>query len=263
MNYLNELKFIKSAMLSAFEMYGKIKLPTTQKSAFDLVTDVDLNIEKQLTAAIRAKYPSDHIHGEEFSASENIQGRTWTIDPIDGTCNMASGSKLYGMQCSLIDNNEIVLGIVYLPHLKEWIYASKGSGCYFNGKKICVNNNCTLNNAIISFGDYPHAQNNRFGSIQHTAIKRLYPQIAKIRMFGAACMDFSFVAQGRTHGIVLITKNLWDIAPGIAICREAGAIITNLSGTPYRLGDDGVVVAANQAISDLLRDSFAQNCLRK
>ncbi|MDE7164947.1 MAG: HAD-IA family hydrolase [Clostridiales bacterium] len=259
MNYSNELEFIKAEMLSAYKNHGNIKLHTAQKSAFDLVTDIDINIEKQLTEAICKAYPNDRIHGEEFSASANIVGRTWTIDPIDGTCNMASGSKLYGMQCSLIVNNEIVLGIVYLPHLDEWIYATKGGGCYYNGERITVNSNITLNNAILSFGDYPHTKDNRIADIQHTAIKRLYPKIAKIRMFGAACMDFSFVAQGRTHGTVVITKNSWDIAPGIVICKEAGAIITNLNGTPYKLGDDGVVVAANDSLSNLIRDSLAQN----
>lgn len=258
MNYSNELEFIKEQMLSAFKKYGNIKLHTTQKSAFDLVTDIDINIEKHISAAIRKTYPDDRIHGEEFSASENIAGRTWTIDPIDGTCNMASGSKLYGMQCSLIENNEIVLGIVYLPHLEEWIYATKDSGCYFNGERITVNKDITLNNAIVSFGDYPHT-NNGIADIQHTAVKRLYPQVAKIRMFGAACMDFSFVAQGRTHGTVVITKNIWDIAPGLAICREAGAVITNLNGMPYKLGDDGVVAAATHSLSNLICDSLAQN----
>lgn len=259
MKYSNELEFIKAEMLSAYKNHGNIKLHTSQKSAFDLVTDIDINIEKQLSAAIRKAYPNDRIHGEEFSASEIIEGRTWTIDPIDGTCNMANGSKLYGMQCSLIDNNEIVLGIVYLPHLDEWIYASKGSGCYFNGERITANSDITLNNAIVSFGDYPHTNKNNIGNIEHTAIKRLYPQIAKIRMFGAACMDFSFVAQGRTHGTVIITKNLWDIAAGIAICKEAGAIVTNINGMPYKLGDDGVVVAANATLSTLLRDCLAQS----
>lgn len=258
MNYSEELEFIKTRMSEAFAEYGAIDMHTAQKSAFDLVTDIDINIEKRLTAALHAQYPADRIHGEEFSSNEAVSGRTWTIDPIDGTCNMAHGSKLYGMQCSLIDCGEIVLGVVYLPHLGEWIYASKGSGCYCNGKKITVDGGTEINNAIVSFGDYPHGKDDFFGKLEHTAIARLYPRIAKIRMFGAACMDFAFVAQGRTHGTVVITKNLWDIAPGIIICREAGATVTNLRGLPYELGDDGVVAAANADISALVAACAAQ-----
>ena len=258
MNYSDELEFIKNEMFSAFQNHGKTELNTVQKSAFDLVTDIDLKIEKRLTAAIRDKYPSDRIHGEEFSSSENIDDRTWTIDPIDGTCNMASGSGLYGMQCSLIENGEIVLGIVYLPHFEEWIYATKNSGCYCNGRQIKINDKVKVNNAIVSFGDYPHNDKEYLADIQHIAIKRLYSKIAKIRMFGAACMDFSFVAQGRTHGTVVITKNVWDIAPGLIICKEAGAVLTNLVGLPYKFGDDGVVAASNEILSELITDSFSQ-----
>ena len=64
MNYSDELEFIKNEMFSAFQNHGKTELNTVQKSAFDLVTDIDLKIEKRLTAAIRDKYPSDRIHGE-------------------------------------------------------------------------------------------------------------------------------------------------------------------------------------------------------
>lgn len=257
MNYLDELEFIKQQMQSAFNAYGNIDMHTAQKSAFDLVTDIDINIEKRLTTAIHEKYPTDRIHGEEFSSQQVVTGRTWTIDPIDGTCNMAHGSKLYGMQCSLIDEGQIVLGMVFLPHLDEWIYATKDSGCYFNGKKITADATVDINNAIVSFGDYPHGKNDFFGTLEHAAIARLYPQIAKIRMFGAACMDFAFVAQGRTHGTVVITKNLWDIAPGIIICQEAGAVITNLHGMPHKLGDDGVIAAANPTLSALVTNSIA------
>lgn len=259
MNYLEELEFIKGQMIIAFEKFGNIELHTAQKTAFDLVTDIDINIEKQLTEVILKKYPADLIHGEEFSAMAHIDRRTWTIDPIDGTCNMASGSKLFGMQCSLIDNGEIVLGVVYLPHFNEMIYATKGFGSYCNGKKIKVNNRIETNNAIVSFGDYPHTKGSNIAEIQHSVIRKLYPQLAKIRMFGAACMDFSFVAQGRTHGTVVITKNIWDIAPGIIICKEAGAVVTNLKGKTFKIGDDGVIASANTTLSTLISGSFAQN----
>lgn len=257
MKYKNEIEFISVIMRAAFDKYGGESLNTVQKSNFDLVTDIDIKIEKYITDAIHKAFPTDRIHGEEFSYNESIEGRTWTVDPIDGTCNMANGSKLFGVQCALISNGEIVVGAVYLPHFGETIYAGKGDGCYFNGKRITVDADVEFNNAIVSFGDYPHANKYNAAEIQHTAIKKLYSRIAKIRMFGAACMDFSFVAQRRTHGTVVITKNLWDIAPGIAICREAGAVVTNLKGMPYRLGDNGVVVAASARLNKLICDCIA------
>jgi len=257
MDYGTELEFIKEQMRAAYDGASGVEMNVTQKSAFDLVTDIDKKIEDTLSAVIRAKFPGDRILGEEFSSDETLSGRTWTVDPIDGTCNMASGSKLFGMQCSLIHDGEIVLAAVYLPHFGEFIYATKGGGCFCNGARIHAAKDITVNNAIVSFGDYPHASA-RLAKAEHAAIGALYPEIAKIRMFGAACMDFSFVAQGRTHGTVVITKNLWDIAPGILLCRESGAAVTDLSGKPYRFGAEGVVAAANSELSALIIRSLNQ-----
>lgn len=253
-----ELKFIKYEIEKAYTECSNIDYDIVQKSAFDLVTDIDLNIEKRLSAAIRETFPGDVVLGEEYSNDADLAVRTWTIDPIDGTCNMANGSKLYGVQCSLIENRDIVLAVIYLPHFNEWIYAVKGEGCYCNGEKLHAATDITVNNAIISFGDYPHKATGRTATIQHAVIGKVYPQIAKIRMFGAACIDFSSVAQGRTHGTFIMTGNLWDIAPGILLCCEAGAVVTNLKGKPYVLGDDGVIVAANQELSDLLNNSLCR-----
>ena len=102
MKYEKELQTIRAAMERAFAAYGGTERHTRQKAAFDLVTDIDLNIERDLTEAIRAAFPADTVLGEEFAADAAMQGRTWSVDPIDGTCNMANGLPLFGMQCALI-----------------------------------------------------------------------------------------------------------------------------------------------------------------
>ena len=78
----------------------------------------------------------------------------------------------------------------------------------------------------------------------------------KIRMFGSACVDFTFVAEGRTDGCVVITKNLWDLLPGLFLCKEAGAVITNPEGTPYKFYDEGAIVSANKTLQDLIVEAF-------
>lgn len=255
MKYNLEKEFIINEIKKAYEKYATIKLNIHQKSQFDLVTDIDLSIEKSLSSAIQSKFPDDKILGEEFSFDEKIVGRVWTVDPIDGTCNMARGIKLYGVQCSLIENGEIVLGVIYLPHFNEVIYATKNNGCFINDTKVTVSDT-SLNNAIVSFGDYPHRTTSEIADMQHLAIKKLYPIIAKIRMFGAACIDFSNVALGRSDGCVVITKNLWDICPGIILCKEAGAIVTNIKGEEYKFGDDGVIASSTKELNELLCKSL-------
>ena len=259
MKYSVEKEFIISQMLNAYSKSiadGLTKIE--QKSAFDLVTNVDKEVEVEISAAIKKQFPTDNIHGEETSGNQQISGRTWTIDPIDGTCNMASAIPLYGVQCSLFDDDDVVLSAIYLPHWNYLLYAIKGQGCYLNDKRVYVKKDNSVTNAIVSFGDYPHAKH-KMALRQHKAVARLYPQIAKIRMFGAACIDFALVAAGKTDGTVVITKNLWDIAPGILLCREAGAIVTNLEGKPYCFGDEGVVCCANEVLSQMISTAFKNN----
>lgn len=254
MNYIDEKNFIITEIKKTYENIVTKEFIISQKSQFDLVTDIDLTIEKVLTSAINTKYPNDLIVGEELSFEKKITGRVWTIDPIDGTCNMARDIKLFGVQCSLIENGEIVLGVIYLPFYDEVIYAIKNQGCFLNDKKVGVKEG-EINNSIVSFGDYSHKYK-KLASLQHSSIQFLYPLISKIRMFGAACIDFSNVAIGRTDGCVVMTDNLWDICPGIIICKEAKAFVTNLKGKEFRLGDCGVIVASSKQLSNLLCESI-------
>lgn len=260
MRYEKELKFIKEQIAVAYGKFAGERRTVTQKRAFDLVTDLDLNIEKYLTAAIKNAFPCDAVQGEEFSSTPKTQGRVWSLDPIDGTCNMANGSKLYGVQAALLADNEPVVGVIYLPHFGEWYYAVKGEGAWCNSDKIHVADGVELQNALVSMGDYPH-RNVETARIEHDAIRMIFPKIAKMRMFGGACMDFAFTASGQTHACVIITKNVWDIAPGLLICQEAGALTCNLQGGTFHFGDDGVIAAANQEVFDLVKNSFVQAAL--
>ncbi len=256
-SYSAELEFITEKMQTAYERYARGDLGSVeQKSAFDLVTDIDKNIEAELVAAIANRFPTDVIHGEETTHDELTENRTWTIDPIDGTCNMASGVPLYGVQCALFDGGQPVAAVIYIPNLGYLMTAEKGCGCYLNGERVYVKRDGTVNNAVASFGDYPHTKNSRVAKRQHAAIAELYTQIAKIRMFGAACADFLFVAAGKTDCTVVITRNLWDIAPGILMCREAGAVVVNLDGEPYSFGDDGVIACASAELAKVFTSAF-------
>lgn len=254
--YSKERDFLLYHIKYAFDTLARSGPNTVrQKSAHDLVTEVDINMERYLSGAIREHFPADIIQGEELSNTQVISGRTWTIDPIDGTCNMARHIPLYGVQCALFDGGEPVVSAIYLPFQDELFYAVRGQGCFCNGKPVHVNKQTDAANAIVSFGDYSR-KNPSMATAQHRAIGRLYPQIGKIRMFGAACLDFSRLAAGQLDGTVVITKNVWDLAPGVLLCQEAGGIVTNLVGDPYHFNDDGVIISATPQIKQLLTQCF-------
>lgn len=256
MDYSVEKNFILNEIRYAVSVFGKNKdFIKEQKSEHDLVTDVDKNIEGYLKQAINRQFPADKIISEETLAFGQVDGRTWIIDPIDGTCNMARGISMYGVQCALADNGEIVLGVIVLPNVKEEYVAVKGCGAYLNGAKLKVNSEADINNAIVSFTDFPHKSRTN-ADREHRAMGRIYPQIAKVRMFGAGCHDFAYLAAGKTDACVANTDNLWDLCAGLIICREAGAIITDFEDKPYKFGSFGVILSATRELHSLIINAF-------
>ena len=254
--YTKELNFITEKIKEAYDLYA-VSGPQDirSKSAFDLVTEVDVNIERFLTDAILSAFPGDKIHAEELSNSQEITGRTWVIDPIDGTCNFAHGIPTYGIQCCLFDEGEPKMAVIYLPCQEELYTAMEGEGCFLNGEKVTVDKTVTADTAVISVGDFTH-KSDRLAALQYKAVGYLYPRVSKLRMYGAASVDYAWFVSGRLAATVFTTRNLWDIAPGILMSREAGAIVMGLDGQPYTYSKEGVMLAANEEIAKLMQDAF-------
>lgn len=257
MKYAKELEFITAKMKEAYDRFA-LSGPKDirSKAAFDLVTEVDVNIERFLSEAILAAFPGDRIHAEELSSDQTITGRTWVIDPIDGTNNFARNIPTYGIQCCLFDGGEPRMAVIWLPCQQELFTAIEGNGCYLNGMKVTVDKTVTAENAVISVGDFTH-KSDRLAALQYKAVGYLYPRVAKLRMYGAASVDYAFFVSGRLSATVFTTRNLWDIAPGILMSKEAGAMIMGLDGEPYDFSKEGVMLAANEEIAQLMRNAFA------
>ncbi|MBQ7383271.1 MAG: inositol monophosphatase [Clostridia bacterium] len=250
------LNFITEAIKAAYAKHGQLdENSLSDKSRFDLVTSTDYNIEEYLIGQIRLRYPDDKILSEETNNATVIDGKTWTIDPIDGTYNMANGIRIYGIQCAMYDGGKPVLCAIFLPHFDELYYAEAGKGAYLNGKPIGVKPR-DLSHCTVSFGDFPHTRARDF-ELEHKIMKSLSSKIAKIRMFGAACMDFTCVASGKTSGTVVFTKNKWDITPGILLCREAGALIMDTVGE-YSEDSAEVIAVSSRELYDCIRDSVGE-----
>ena len=256
MSYEKELQFITEKIKAA---YGRFAVSGPQdvrsKSAFDLVTEVDVNIERFLTDAILSAFPGDKIHAEEMSSTQEITGRTWVIDPIDGTNNFAHDIPTFGIQCCLFDGGTPKMAVIWLPRQDELYTAIEGQGCFLNGKQVSVNKDFTADTAVISVGDFTH-KSDRLAALQYKAVGYLYPRVSKLRMYGAASVDYAWFVSGRLAATVFTTRNLWDIAPGILLSREAGAIIMGLDGKPYDYSKEGVMLAANEEIANLMWDAF-------
>ena len=184
MKYEEEKIFIADKIKTAYKKYA-VGAPkdVQQKSEFDLVTEVDKNIEDFLIASILERYPSDNILSEETHSDGIVSGRTWIIDPIDGTCNFARGIPVYGVQLALCDEGRPVMSLIYLPVPDEEYSAVFGGGAYLNGKRIYVNGDTKLQNSIVDLGDFSHRFIN-LADIQLKFVDIIRYKIGKLRILG-------------------------------------------------------------------------------
>ncbi len=253
--YHEELRFMIKTLKGAFShCFTKPERTHTDKTAFDFFTPVDVACEKYVLAALKKKYPEDNILSEETHSHQELVGRTWTLDPIDGTFNMANGSPLFGMQMSLLENKEIVVSVIYLPKLRELYWAIKGEGAHRGRETLHVNKDVAVSDAGFNFGDYVF-DNEEWYEKETKVISYLSNKIKRIRMLGAASIDFAFTSCGRTSGYFIFTDNYWDICPGMLLVKEAGGKIYSLDGE-HKLGDKCIIATASDEIYKLILEAL-------
>lgn len=247
-----ELSFLTRTMKDAWRACGGGTLNTRGKGAFDLVTDVDFAMERYIADAIRENFPGDTVVGEELNPLRELpSGRAWTVDPIDGTVNMAHGLPLFGVQCAFCLDGVPCSAAIYLPRFEEMYTATKGGGAKLNGVRISVSGRAA-EDAVVSVGDYSH-KTAAHAAGQIARVEKIFDRVTKLRHFGAASVDFAWFASGRTDGFMMYTRNLWDLVPGWLISEEAGGIALSVNGGEYNLCEEGIVVCASESIASLFR----------
>lgn len=184
----------------------------------DLVTNLDLEIERFLIDEIKKQYPNFDIVSEEFNTNNKITENCFVIDPIDGTINFANNLPLWGIQVACIKNGKTIASVISLPRINEFYYADE-TGAYLNDNKISVNE-VPIKKALYSIDG-----NNNLPSME-----RMRKYSSNKRNFGGVCVSMSFVASGRIHGAVFRSNKPWDYEPGLFICKMAGASVKSIDG---------------------------------
>lgn len=241
MPFKNEYELVKESIQNILLELAHIAKKVSIKSNEDLVTTYDTFIEKALIDAILKVYPNDAILSEETHQYTKLKDRTWIIDPIDGTTNFVAGLPLYCIQMALYDKGEIKMSYLYMPQLKKEYYAIKGFGTYLNGKRIYSNQEENLSNNLISFvGIYRKNENGD----KNTYLEKATKHNMKVRALGSVGVELAFVAEGISLACFTKVKNLWDIAPGLLLCMEAGAYIEKEGS--YQMGVTPLFVWGNK-----------------
>ncbi len=214
-----------------------------KKGSVDLVTEYDKKIEEFLKPRLAALFEDFEVVGEESFGGE-MPDRAIFIDPIDGTTNFVHHIAYACISVGVWKDGEPLEGAIYNPILEELFWARRGEGAYLNGQKIGVSPTKELIDALIATGfPYTKTQKGRDFRFVIESMERLLPHTRDIRRLGSAAVDLSYVACGRFAGFYEVNLKPWDVAAGILMVEEAGGIVTNHLGEPYRFGD--IIVATN------------------
>ena len=179
--------------------FGELeKLQVSKKGPKDFVTNSDIRVEKIIIEELKKARPNYSILSEESGSEKNKDDSyTWIIDPIDGTVNFLHGIPHFAISIALKFKNEM-------------FYAEKDNGAFFNNQRIRVSKKNNISECLFALGKI---KNN--------------PELIN-RRSGSAALDMAYVAAGRYDGYFQDNLNLWDIAAGIIIVKEAGGIINDI-----------------------------------
>jgi myo-inositol-1(or 4)-monophosphatase len=193
--------------------FGEIeKLQVSKKGPADFVTNADLKAEKIILEELKKARPNYSIISEESGVEKNKdKNNTWIIDPIDGTINFLHGIPHFAISIALKSKNEIVSGLIFDPIKNEMFFAEKDNGAFFNNQRIRVSKKNQINDCLFVTGG---------------KLKNLPDLLC--RKTGSAALDMAYVAAGRYDGYFQYDLNLWDIAAGIIILKEAGGILNEI-----------------------------------
>ena len=233
---MNSISANLNIMIKASEKASKIlirdfgeveKLQVSKKGPSDFVTNSDLKTEKIIIDELQKAKPNYSIVSEENGVKNNKDKKnTWIIDPIDGTVNFLHGIPHFAISIALKSNDEIVSGLIFDPIKNEMFYAEKNNGAYFNNQRIRVSKRNDINDCLFVTGG-----------------KKKDEIDLPFRKSGCAALDMAYVASGRYDGYFQSDLNIWDIAAGIILVKEAGGILNNIDLT----SNENVKIIASSA----------------
>jgi myo-inositol-1(or 4)-monophosphatase len=219
-----------------------------KKGAIDLVTEVDVDVERMFRALVSERFPDHQVLAEEMGGADSVPpGPCWVFDPIDGTTNFTHGLPIFCSSLALEIDGVAEVGAVYDPTRKELFTAERGGGAYLNGRPLRVSSAARLVDAMLVTG-FPYDVHSRIEEIVGL-FGRFVGQARAVRRLGSAAIDLCYIAAGRMDAFWERDLKPWDIAAGALIVAEAGGRITNMDGQPFASrGRD--VLASNGLLHD-------------
>ena len=243
---MNSISANLNLMIKASEKASKIlirdfgeveKLQVSLKGPNNFVTNADRKVEKIIIEELDKSKKKFSILTEESGFIKNKdKDNFWIVDPIDGTTNFLNGVPHFCISIALLFEKEIIAGVIYDPIKDEIFYAEKNGGSFLNNKSIRVSK-----------------KNNLSSCLYGVNFRKNLPENLIIRNTGSAALDLAYVSCGRFDGCLQKNVNLWDIAAGTVLIKEAGGIVDNFE---FKEFNKISIKASNERISSDLNKKF-------
>jgi myo-inositol-1(or 4)-monophosphatase len=223
----------------------KNTLDVHNKGKNDFVTHVDKLSEQLIVNGLQEILPQAGFIAEENTKSNKGEVYNWVIDPIDGTTNFIHGLTPFAISIALMENDAVVLGVVYEMGLDECFYAYKGGGAWLDGQSIRVSERPTVADSLIATG-FPYTSFSQIDKFLKS-LDFFMQKSHGIRRLGSAATDLAYVACGRFEAFYEYNLNAWDVAAGAILVQEAGGCMSDFrGGEDYIFGRE--LIATNKAI---------------
>ena len=206
------IKAAEKASKSLIRDFGEVeKLQVSKKGPKDFVTKTDKKVEKILIEELsKSKKNFSFITEESGSIDNKDKENIWIIDPIDGTNNFLHGIPHFAICIALKTKKEIISGLIFDPIKDEMFYAEKDKGAFLNNQRLRVSNRNSIDDCLFS----SNQEGVKFSNLN-------------MRCSGCTALDLAYVASGRLDGFFHNKINLWDVASGALLVKEAGGIVND------------------------------------
>jgi myo-inositol-1(or 4)-monophosphatase len=228
-----------------------------KKGPADLVTQADLASQEAVRRIVLGAFPEHCLLGEEKTPGQPAADRTeyrWIVDPLDGTTNFVHGVPHYSVSLALERNGDLLVGAVYDPKLEECFTAAAGQGARLNGQPIHASQVSLVSEALAVVGFPPNVKRD---SPDLLLFLEMVGRCQAIRRTGSSALNLCYMAAGRYDLYWSYSTNIWDVAAGVLILREAGGHITSPTGGDFSLEEAHFLAAANRGLHAQLREVAA------